>query len=334
MERNVLIDGDNLLHRAQAVYLTNRLPEEQFVSASGYPTGVIFGVLDMLSDWIPSISNPSRFIFFLDGKPTRRLSIDPTYKQEDGNKASGRSWKIHNDIVLSDGFIAHNPLEVLVHILKLFGMDICQHNEEEADDLIASFVRAHTEDVNVIISSDKDLYQLLSIDEKIVLYRPGVSGNRFFDSERAIEHMMKLYNVCVPPANVRMFKALTGDPSDGIVGISRLRKKVAAPLCHHQNVEALYSTGLPGFSKIEKKNAIESMNRIKINFDLIGLIDTINTDACTISNIVNHLLAQQILRDDLSIRTIMSHVFQTVKPGSIRTSDAGFDLIPEFLRDL
>ncbi len=334
MDRNILIDGDNLLHRAQAVYVSNRPPEDQYVSRSGYPTGLIFGVLDMLSDWLSSMSNPSRLVFFLDGRPSRRLSVDPTYKQEDRDKDAGRPWKSPCATTLSDGVAVEDQISLLVHILKLLGFDICHHPDEEADDLIASYVRSRISDVNVIVSSDKDMYQLLSWDDKVVLYRPGVSGNRFFDSERATSHMMERYKVLVPPANVRMFKALTGDPSDGITGVPRLRKKVAAPLCHHTSVESLYATGLPGFSKIEKKNASDLVDRIKLNYEIIGLVDSIDVDACRTSRTPDFDLAAKIIRDDLSIRTIFPHSFMTTKPGVMRVSPPMSDDIPEWARDI
>jgi 5'-3' exonuclease len=331
MDRNVLVDGDNLLHRAQAVYVDSKPPHEQFTSSSGYPTGLVFGALDMLSDWVSSMANPTRFSLFLDGRPLRRLGVDPTYKQDE-EKEKGRPWKQPCPITLSDGYTAPDQLSLLVHILKLLGFGVYWHPDEEADDLIASYVRSRISDVNIVVSSDKDFYQLLSWDDKIVLYRPGVAGNRFFDSEQAELHMMKLYKVRVPPANVRMFKALTGDSSDKIVGVPFLRKKVAAPLCHHTSVDDLYATGLPGFSKAEKQKAVDLADRIRKNYEIIGLVDSVDIESCFTPAATDFAAANRILKQDLSIKSIFTHAFSVTSPGRIRTSSPDLDPIyREFL---
>ena len=75
LERNVLIDGNNLLHRSFAVFVKGKSPHEEMTSSSGYPTGLIYGIFSMLSDWVSEISNPTRVVFFLDGRPTRKLSL-------------------------------------------------------------------------------------------------------------------------------------------------------------------------------------------------------------------------------------------------------------------
>ncbi|HED05457.1 MAG TPA: hypothetical protein ENI61_02090, partial [Ignavibacteria bacterium] len=84
--KNILIDGNNLIHRSNAVFVKNRIENDIILSSKGYPTGLIYGIFSMLSSWISEIHSPNNIIFFLDGKPVRRLSIDPTYKQKQGEK--------------------------------------------------------------------------------------------------------------------------------------------------------------------------------------------------------------------------------------------------------
>lgn len=334
MERHVLVDGDNLIHRSHAIFVLDKFGTDIMTAPNGYPTGLIYGALSMLGDWLTSISNPTKLVFFLDGRPSRRLGLDPGYKQEEEEKP--RPWKTSASITLSDGFVANSQLDLLVHILCLLGFEIYHHPEEEADDLMASYVSSKPDVVHIVVSSDKDFYQLLDGNERVVLYRPGVSGNRFFDAEKAEEHMLKLYKVRVPPSNVRMFKALTGDPSDGIVGIPRLRKKVAAPLCRFRNIDELYASGLPGLSPSEREKTEAMRERIRLNFELVGLVHSLNVESCRQpgDNIPNFQVALKILREDLDIRTVHPHMFQVSQPGRLRVSAPTSDLIPDFLSDI
>jgi len=332
LERNVLVDGNNLIHRSHAVFVKAKAPDELMTAPSGYPTGFIYGVFSMLSDWLSEIANPTRMVFFLDGRPSRKLALDPDYKRKDD--AEARPGSTAASVRLSDGFEASTEMDVITHLLSLLGVDVYHHPEEEADDLIASFVRQHFEAMNVVISSDTDFYQLLAWSDRIVLFRPGTGASRFYDAEKAEEHLLKKFKVRVPPENVRMFKALTGDSSDGIVGIPRVRKKVVAPLCRHSSVDELYATGLPGLSKAEREKAEALKDRIRTNYELIGLNDSLDLSGALTKSSPDFEAASKILRDDLGITTVFPHSFKIGQGPRVRVSAPTTDLLPDFLRDL
>lgn len=323
LETNILVDGNNLLHRAHAVFV-ERTPDPMR-SAQGYPTGLVYGFLSMLADWVPSIASPTRMAVFFDGIPRRRLAMDPTYKlkEETALRFSGPS------IRLSDGFEAANDLEVLKHLLCLLGADVYRHPDEEADDLIATYVTSRSDDLHVIISSDRDFYQLFTVSGRVVIYRPGVPGNRFFDAERAAEDLEKKYGAPLGPSDIRMFKALTGDPSDGIEGIPRLRRKVAASVSSHRDIESLYASGLPGFSAAERTKAVELKDRVSLNWDLIGLRQDLDLASTRTPGSYDHSTISRILREDLSINSIYPHLFE-FGPSKVRTGPE----IPDWLQGI
>jgi DNA polymerase-1 len=325
INRNILIDGNNLLHR---IYYALVKDKEPLLSDSGYPTGLIFGVFHTISDWIGDISDPTRMELFLDGIPKRRLAIDSQYKFKEDPVQPGKD---SCPIKLSDGFEAKNEVEVIAHLFQLLGVDLYYNKEEEADDLIASYIKRHENDVNIIISNDKDFYQLLADNPRVIIYKPGVSGDRFFDAERAEEDLFKKFKVRVPPANVRMFKALTGDPSDNIIGVPRLRKKVAAPLCSCKDVDELYETGLPGFSKTEREKALSLKERIALNFQLVKLNDDLNIEEMRNHIESNFEVADKIFKEDLNINSVYPYVFEFKSKGVFRTSFCG---IADFLQDI
>lgn len=304
-KRNVLVDGNNLIHRAHHVFVESRLKEGKpaLCSSGGFPTGVIYGFLSMLSSWLYNIHSPTSISVFFDGVPSRRLAIDPEYKSgrdARGVKVVSGGSDEQPVFTLRDGREIRGELELLIHILGLLGCDVYHHPSEEADDLIASFVNSKPGEVHIIVSSDKDFFQL--VGDRVVLYRPGHGG--FFDADRVMDHMEKVCGVRVPPAHIRMFKSLTGDPSDSIPGIPRLRKCLAAVLSSYPTVEALYGSGLPGLSKAEKER-IETMKpRVVMNYDLVGLVSGLDIIACRHLGSLDLQAAKDICYDELGMKSL------------------------------
>jgi DNA polymerase-1 len=331
-DRTVLVDGNNLLHRAYAVYVTNR-SDDPLISPSGYPTGLIYGFLNMLSDWVSSISDPTGISVFFDGVPRRRLAMDPDYKKkEPGHVRPGSSPA---RIRLCDGHVCEDELGVMAHVLSLMGADIYHHPDEEADDLIASYVRQHPSDVHVIISSDRDYYQLFSESDRLVIYRPGHAGGaRFFDADTAESDLSKKYDVALRPSDILMFKALTGDPSDKIPGVPRLRKRVAAPLCRHRTVDDLMATGLPGFSKEEKRKTEELRDRLALNLRLIALDSNVDLSGSRRPALDDVQAAGRVLREDLGIVHVSPSSFRFAGSRVRHGGAVVFNPVPDFLRDI
>lgn len=302
--RYVLVDGNNMLHRAAYAFVESRLEkgEPLLCSPSGYPTGVVYGSMMMLTSWLRSIPSATKVCLFLDGWPKRRKEIDPSYKANRLDEADGRAVKF--PIRLRDGYAAESETEVLVHVLGLLGCDVVHHPEEEADDLIASFVRSRPGAVHVVVSDDKDFFQLLT-DPRVAVFRPGSPpDSRFFDADASEAYWGQLLggkHPKVPASYVRMFKSLCGDSSDGIRGVERLRKKVAVPLCGSPDVDALFATGLPGFSKAEREKAVSMKERIRLNFSLVGLDSGLDVDAWLKPGSPDFATAGDILREDLGM---------------------------------
>lgn len=331
-DRTVLVDGNNLLHRAHAVFVTNR-SDDPMISPSGYPTGLIYGFLSMLSDWVSSISSPTGMSVFFDGVPRRRLAMDPDYKRKE--PGSVRPGSPPARITLCDGTVCENELEVMSHVLSLMGSDIYHDPDEEADDLIASYVRQHPSDVHVIISSDRDYYQLFAENDRLVIYRPGHAGGaRFFDADTAEADLVKKYDVPLRPSDILMFKALTGDPSDKIPGVLRLRKRVAAPLCRHRTVDDLMATGLPGFSKEERRKTEEARDRIGLNLRLIALDSGVDLSGARRPALDDLRTAGRVLREDLGIAHVSPSSFRFAGPRARLGAPVAFNPLPDFLRDI
>lgn len=97
---------------------------------------------------------------------------------------------------------------------------------KEADDVVASAATVFSGEV-VIVSGDRDLLALCSDTVRVALYRPGGSVTESFspdDCEKLIG---------VRPEQLCEYKALAGDDSDGIPGVSGIGPKTAAKILRH-----------------------------------------------------------------------------------------------------
>jgi DNA polymerase-1 len=327
--RHVLIDGNNLLYRTYYVFVTLREKngEPPLTSAAGYPTGLIYGAMSLIADWIGAISRPTKVVLFLDGVPSRRLSMDPDYKKKDEDSTIRLRG---NDLPLRllDGYEARHDVDILSYVLRLFGVDVYYGADEEADDLIASYVHARPDDMHVIVSSDRDFYQILA--DHVVMYRPGVEGSRFFDVERATEDMKKLAGVPLPPSHIRMFKSFTGDTSDNIPGVPRLRKKVVASFCHHPDPASVYSAGLPGMSKNEHEKTVSMRDRVELNYRLVGMESNIDLTPFLQPALNDFATGLRILKEDLQIVGVDTNAFRLQEVGRTIVAPA----LPDWLIDI
>ncbi len=214
--RNILVDGNNLIHRAYFAWVESRAREglpPLVAPKSKYPTGILEGSFSMLSSWLCSMNEPTRVSVFFDGVPKRRLELDPSYKgdrdfADRGLKLSDPSKTgVRHPICLRDGFEAGCEIDVLAHLFSLLDCDVYHDPDEEADDLIASFIKIRPDEMHVIVSDDKDFFQLL-VNPRVVIYRPGSKDERFFDAEKATNHWKKFgggSHLAVPVSQVRMF---------------------------------------------------------------------------------------------------------------------------------
>jgi DNA polymerase-1 len=273
--RHVLVDGNNLLRRAYYVFVEDRKKqgEQPIMSKSGAPLGLFYGVLNLLNGWLYDLTDPTRISVFFDGIPKHRLAIDPKYKERDDRSPLdfGSSVKVR-------GVDYPNQYELLTTVLRGLGCDLYWHADEEADDLIASFVKAHLGEVNIILSSDKDFFQL--VGDRVVIYRPGIPPPRLFDAERVGDYYEKKWKFRLRPDQIRMFKTLTGDPSDNICGVPRIRKKVASTLCDAPNIEAVLLMEMQALSTTERSNLLAMRERLELNWQLVGLRDNIDLEPC------------------------------------------------------
>ncbi len=194
-----LIDGHNVLYRT--FFGVPRL-----TAPDGTPTNVVLGVARILLKILRE-ERPDAVVAVFDSRePTPRHAIYPEYKA--------------NRLKTPEDLAAQIP--VVDEMIDALGVRRLSVAGAEADDIIGTLSRLAEErgmDV-VIVSSDKDMYQLVSPRVKV---RDGLKEHTV--GEAQVEEVFG-----VPPGKVADLLALAGDPSDNVPGVPGIGEKTASEL--------------------------------------------------------------------------------------------------------
>ena len=205
MKKAVLIDGNNLLFRS---FYATAYSGSILRNSKGFPTNALFGFINMLNKIIKE-ENPSYMMIAFDKGKTFRHEKYKNYKE-------GRS---ETPKELKDQFPVAKKLAAAMGI-KCFEID-----NYEADDIIGTFAKEvdKNEDfIATIISSDKDLLQLISDDCCVKLLK----SNDYIMMNK--ETFFSTYGIT--PEKMVDLKALMGDSSDNIPGVKGIGEKTALSL--------------------------------------------------------------------------------------------------------
>ena len=145
----------------------------------------------------------------------------------------------------------------------------------EADDVIGSLAKQATAEgfKTVIVSGDKDFYQL--IDKDTALLNPGRGGPAGVDQEWVTEENADK-RLGVAPGQVTDFLALLGDASDNVPGVPGIGKKTAPALLREfGNLESL----LDRAEEVKTTRARNALREHAASARLSKELVTIRTDA-------------------------------------------------------
>ncbi|MCL2102623.1 MAG: DNA polymerase I [Syntrophorhabdaceae bacterium] len=225
-----LIDGHNVLYRV--FYGVPRL-----TAPDGTPTNVVLGVARILIKILKKERPAAVAAIFDSPQPTPRHIIFPEYK--------AKRLKMPEDLAFQA------PL--VYELIDALGIKKVQVPGVEADDIIGSLARKAQEkgmDV-VIVSSDKDMYQLVS---ERVRVRDGLKEN-----DVTPEEVVRTFGI--PAEKVADLLALAGDPSDNVPGVAGIGEKTALELLNEfGSLEGILSNTdkLKGARKTKIENGAEA----------------------------------------------------------------------------
>jgi len=197
----ILIDAYSQVFRS--FYAMRRLTDH-----AGRPTNALFVFLRLLLGIERTCATDCGAMLWDCGKVSFRMQLNPEYK---ANRPP-----MPEDLKLQ--------MPMIRETAAAFGWPLLQHADYEADDLIGGFCRCVTDRPVRIITSDKDLSQL--IDERVHILAPASSGPGF--EERGDAEVLQKFGV--PPALIADYLALVGDSADNIKGIAGIGPKGAAEI--------------------------------------------------------------------------------------------------------
>lgn len=197
------MDGTGLVHRS--FFAVRGL-----ATRAGQPTGAVYGFINTIRA-LMGIEQPTHFVvtFDVSGSASREEAF-PEYK--------AHRPRMDEDLA--------SQLPLIDRACQALRLPVVTAQGFEADDVIATLARQAVDqgfDV-VIITSDKDLLQLVS--EHVSVLAPGRDGRpeKRYDREGVLEKMG------VPPERVVDLLALVGDAVDNIPGVPGIGEKGARDL--------------------------------------------------------------------------------------------------------
>ena len=211
MEKLVLIDGNSVLYRA--FYAT-----PYFATSQGVQTNAVYGFANMLLKIISDIK-PTHILVAFDRK-------EPTFRHQmyTGYKATRKPMP--PELV--------PQVDLIKKLLTSFGIKIYEQAGLEADDIIGSAAK-HFPVETIIITGDRDSYQLVDQTTSVYFTKHGISELEIFNNDNFFEKNG------ITPMQIIDLKACMGDASDNIPGIAGVGEKTAKTLIStYGSIENLY----------------------------------------------------------------------------------------------
>ena len=197
---DIYIDGLNVFMRHFAANPAKSL--------NGQLCGGIFGMLRNIQHLSEKFKPEKVVVVWEGGGSLRRRNIDPNYKS--GRRPIRLNRSEYNKDIPDTLENRNWQLKTLVNILYKTPITQIYINDCEADDVIAYLTSAKKENKQkIIVTSDKDYYQLINNNTKI--WSP--------NKKLLIDEKYVLEKWGITPQNFCTTRCFSGDQSDGIKGV-------------------------------------------------------------------------------------------------------------------
>lgn len=249
MEKIILVDGNNLLFRS---YYATAYNGNFMKNSKGFPTNALFGFSNMINKII------------LEEKPTYILvAFDKgkTFRHQKYNEYKAGRIEMPDELRLQ--------FPIAKKLLELMGIKYYEIENYEADDIIGTFSKFcdNTKYTGTIISSDKDLLQLItdSVDIKLLKSKDYIRYNP--------ESFYEEYKI--KPINIIDLKSLMGDSSDNIKGVKGIGEKTALKLLQeYKTLNGIYEN-IDKISGKTKEKLIDGKNDAYISYELATIVTNV-----------------------------------------------------------
>ena len=236
MKKIILVDGNNLLFRS---YYATAYTGNMMKNSKGFPTNGLYGFINMMNRIIKE-EEPQYILVAFDKGKTFRHDKYEVYKA--GRQAMPDELKLQ--------------FPVAKELLGAMGIKYFEIDNYEADDIIGTMSKIVDEEdefIATIVSSDKDLLQLISDEVTVKLLK---SNDHIMMTPEVFRETYK-----VDPIRMIDLKALMGDSSDNIPGVKGIGEKTAISLIEkYGSLENLYNNLDSVTGKTKEKLEVDREN--------------------------------------------------------------------------
>ncbi|MFS1663917.1 DNA polymerase I [Streptococcus sp. zg-JUN1979] len=215
----LLIDGSSVAFRAFFA-LYNQI--DRFKNANGLHTNAIYGFHLMLNHLMERVQPSHILVAFDAGKTTFRTEMYGDYK-------AGRA-KTPNEF--------REQLPYIRDLLTHLGIAYYDLVNYEADDIIGTLDKLAEDEKTyqvTIVSGDKDLIQLTDNNTVVEISKKGVAEFEAFTPDYLMDKLG------ITPSQFIDLKALMGDKSDNIPGVTKIGEKTGLKLlAEYGSLEGIY----------------------------------------------------------------------------------------------
>ena len=216
MKKVILVDGNNLLFRS---YFATAYSGNMMKNSKGFPTNGLYGLVNMLNKIIREEKPEYMLVAFDKGK---------TFRHEKYLDYKGGRNETPDDL--------KRQFSVAKKLVPLMGIKCFEIDNYEADDIIGTYSKMALIDPEfetTIVSSDKDLLQLINEETEVKLLKQKdyirMNEETFIDT----------YGI--KPIRMIDLKGLMGDASDNIPGVKGIGEKTALKLLQeYDSLENVY----------------------------------------------------------------------------------------------
>ena len=247
MKKIILVDGNNLLFRS---YYATAYTGNLMKNSKGFPTNALFGFTHMINKILHE-EKPTHIIVAFDKGKTFRHEKYADYKGGRGETPDELKMQF----------------PVAKELLTYMGIKYYEIDNYEADDIIGTFAKFcddEDEFIGTIVSSDKDLLQLISsdVDIKLLKQKDYIRYNE--------ESFKRAYGI--EPIRIVDLKALMGDSSDNIPGVKGIGEKTALKLLQkYGSLDSIYEN-IDSIKGAAKQKLIDDKENAYKSFDLATIV--------------------------------------------------------------
>ncbi len=215
-KRFVIIDGNNLIHRAFHAI------QAPLKTSAGEQTNAIYGFASILLNIIEA-EKPDYMALTFDEKA-------PTFRHEASEEYKAKRVKAPDEL--------YTQIPRIREMISRFKIPIFVKEGFEADDMMGTLARlAEKENMTTyIVTGDMDALQLVSPHTFVVFPHKGYREPIVYDKKKVVE------KYGITPEQVIDFKALMGDHSDNIKGVEGIGPVGAVKLLsQYNNLDGIYA---------------------------------------------------------------------------------------------